>query len=586
MSFAWHCNGFCRPGDSDFGKSGRFSTVSGFGALEEIGVDSDGQPWDRVAGKAAEEALQRDEATSEEDVGLSDTSDTDISKVKGLPQIRGGEGGYSKSVSLDEDGLAKDGLAYHDRDELRRNHVRLKVTDTMGAVPSSALQLIINNPGKIHDYYNIAKKPLGKGAYGVVTVGHVKATEAARAVKSILKAGMKDHLAALKYEIEIMKRLDHPYIVMLFEIFEDRDHIYLVMELCSGGHLQHYVDNRGHLTEANAAAVMQQVCRAVFYLHRNSVCHRDLKSENLLLSTIAPLNAAGTNSLKVADFGMSTFFQPNLMLNAVVGTPSHMAPEVVARCYNQNCDYWAVGVVMYYIMCGVEPFDPKSSEPKRFTIDFKSLVWVSVSEDAITLVQGLLCKSVEHRVTACSALQHPWMLNHGPKPPEALLKPEVLDSLCRFRSENRFKRASLSVIASLLDEKVVAPSRKLFMALDESGDGLISFAELSAKLGEEAAKVILARGDGRTVKQKDFAFLEFVAATFDRRRCCTQDVCKTAFSVFDKDGNGSISLLELSSGKMLGKMSAKELSATLQALDKNGDQEIDFKEFMQNMRNV
>lgn len=144
----------------------------------------------------------------------------------------------------------------------------------------------------------------------------------------------------------------------------------------------------------------------------------------------------------------------------------------------------------------------------------------------------------------------------------------------------------MSIVASMLTEKDVESSRRLFMALDESGDGLISLNEIAAKLGEQTAKQIFTTDEGKRahLDKKEFTYLEFIAATFDRKKCLTKDVCKTAFLWFDKNDDGTISLAELVSGRMLGRLSAEEVALTLGDLDKDGNQEIDFTEFMQMMR--
>jgi calcium-dependent protein kinase len=474
------------------------------------------------------------------------------------------------------------------RGRTRRMHRLLNITDTMGIVPSSALQIMINNPGVITNFYTFYGDDLGKGSYGVVKRAKVTATGALRAVKLILKEPMKDFVGALKDEVDTMKKLDHPYIIMLYEVFEDLSTIYLVMELCSGGHLQAYIQAHGHLNETAAATAMQQLFRAVCYLHRNFICHRDLKSENLLLSSNEPFTAHGTSCLKVADFGMATIFKPKQFFTKVVGTPSHMAPEVLAKKYNESCDYFACGCIMFLAVSGVLPFDPDDQGPKRFKYQFAP-VWASISQEAVALVTGLLHMQMSKRMTAQKGLQDPWLLTCVPPPPDEPLTPEILERLAKFRSANRFRQAALSVVASMLGDSQVATCRRLFMCLDVTGDGLISLQELVDKIGEEKAQEIMKDNTttGRTGKQnrkKDFTYLEFIAATFDRKKCLTQAVCKVAFSSFDRNKDGSISMGELVGGRLLGHLTAEEINLTLQDLDKNGDQEIDFREFRGMMR--
>eukprot|EP00434_Breviolum_minutum_P018714 symbB.v1.2.016514.t1/scaffold1256.1/size241426/2 len=171
-------------------------------------------------------------------------------------------------------------------------------------------------------------KPLGKGSFGVVKRAYVLSTKAVRAVKFIAIERMKEKFCVLKNEIEIMKAVDHPNIIMLYEIFEDHRYLCLVMELCSGGTLLGRLKLTGHFCEDHTAICMKQILRAVFYLHRNWIVHRDLKAENVLLSTTENLNKT---LLKISDFGLSTTFRPKQVLTERVGTLTHMSPEVLDR---------------------------------------------------------------------------------------------------------------------------------------------------------------------------------------------------------------------------------------------------------------
>merc|ERR1719440_37327 len=128
------------------------------------------------------------------------------------------------------------------------------------------------------------KKKIGEGSYGSVSKGTNKATGAVRAVKTISKTQMKN-IERFKQEIAIMKMMDRPNIIKLYESFEDHRNIYLVMEICSGGELFDRIIESGHFTEVQAAILMQQIVRAIYYMHENHVCHRDLKPENFLFTT-------------------------------------------------------------------------------------------------------------------------------------------------------------------------------------------------------------------------------------------------------------------------------------------------------------
>eukprot|EP00931_Biecheleriopsis_adriatica_P056332 TRINITY_DN33380_c0_g2_i1.p1 TRINITY_DN33380_c0_g2~~TRINITY_DN33380_c0_g2_i1.p1 ORF type:complete len:654 (-),score=122.55 TRINITY_DN33380_c0_g2_i1:195-2156(-) len=474
------------------------------------------------------------------------------------------------------------------RSPSRRKMHWLKVTETMGINCSSALQLIINNPGELESYYTVDNETkLGQGTFGIVRTGTVKATKAARAVKSISKELMKERVSVLKHEIQVNLRADHPHLVMLYEIFEDRDHLHLVMTLCHGGHMQAYVEDNGRLRLGPAAAAMKQLLRAVFYLHRNWICHRDLKSENLLLLHPGPFTGLGSNLLKLADFGLSCFFKKGEILVSNVGTPSHMAPEVVAKRYNKCADMWSCGVIFFFLMSGTLPFDVKEEGVKRFQYSLGSAAWEQAGEDAASFIASLLERSVRKRVTAKDGLKHPFILNNVPIPPAAEIKPGMLARLKKYRSMDRFKRAVLNVVASLLSEAAAAPSHRVFEFLDVSGDGLIAIDELSKIVGKKEAEQVFTEAYERGgTRNQYFTYMEFLAATFDWKRYLTKAVLQTAFSCFDHDGDGSISMSELASGRLLGHLTARELQSTLEHLDKNGDQEIDFDEFTRFMQDL
>jgi calcium-dependent protein kinase len=151
-------------------------------------------------------------------------------------------------------------------------------------------QFILDRPGRIQDVYNMERKQIGEGSYGSVSKGLHKSTGVTRAIKTIAKAKMK-HVERFQREIAIMKIMDHPNIIKLFETFEDHHNIYLAMELCSGGELFDRIIEANHFNEKDAAIVMQQMLRAIFYLHEQHICHRDLKPENFLFQSKIRLKA-------------------------------------------------------------------------------------------------------------------------------------------------------------------------------------------------------------------------------------------------------------------------------------------------------
>ena len=147
----------------------------------------------------------------------------------------------------------------------------------------SKSDFIVENQGSFTDLYKVGEE-LGKGAFGEVRKCYLKTTMEARAAKIIKKDELTETTQVrLKYEIDLLKNLDHPNIVRLYEVFETDDIYVLITELCPGGELFDEIIERGSFTEKQAAVVMQQVISAIAYCHSKNVAHRDLKPENILL---------------------------------------------------------------------------------------------------------------------------------------------------------------------------------------------------------------------------------------------------------------------------------------------------------------
>merc|ERR1712032_682221 len=281
-----------------------------------------------------------------------------------------------------------------------------------------------------------------------------------------------------KQEIAIMKMMDHPNIVKLFETFEDHRNIYLVMELCSGGELFDRIIDAGHFTEVQAAILMQQILRAMFYMHENHICHRDLKPENFIFMTKDPIEKA---LLKIIDFGLSCKFEQGQVLTTKAGTPYYVAPQVLAGKYDHQSDIWSCGVIMFVLLCGYPPFYGETdadvlSKVRLGNFSFNAADWKNISEDAKNLIRMLLKMNPKDRYTAEQGLNHAWIKEKAPKATNTNLEQGFVDNLRGFRSQNKLKKAALQCIAGNLEEAQIKALRETFMALDHNGDGLLTSA--------------------------------------------------------------------------------------------------------------
>jgi len=465
--------------------------------------------------------------------------------------------------------------------------------DNVSATGLKHAGFVIDNPGKLQEFYDVDKKMLGQGSYGTVSKCSSKATKVVRAVKSIKKEQMKNNLDRFKQEIAIMKIMDHPNIIKLYESFEDHRNIYLILELCTGGELFDRIIDKGKFSEVQAAFVMQNMFRAIYYMHENHICHRDLKPENFLFTTKDPIEKT---HLKVIDFGLACKFEEGQDLKTKAGTPYYVAPQVLSGKYGCSSDLWSLGVIMYVVLCGYPPFygdndNEVLAKVRLGAFEFAQADWKNVSDDAKDLINCLLKVDPKARYTAEQSLSHIWVDKKAPKATGVELGSNIVDNLKGFRSQNKLKKAAMHVIASQLGEAQIKDLRAIFTQIDGNGDGLLTSAEMKKGLETAGLKEIPADlqailesvdSDGSGV----IDYTEFLAATLDKKVYMNEDVCWQAFRIFDRDGNGKIDKKEIAAVLNDDSVGAacSDMASLMAEIDKNGDGEIDFQEFMTMMK--
>jgi len=262
----------------------------------------------------------------------------------------------------------------------------------------------------------IVGEEIGRGAFSIVKKAKHKNTGEECAIKFIEKKFVdKQDLMLLAREIDIMKKVQHPNVLQLKEVFETDDVIALVMELVTGGELFYKIVEKGNYSERDAANIVRQMNTGVAYLHDSSVCHRDLKPENLLCSENS-LPEYQPFRVVIADFGLSKVFDGGEQLETSCGTPDYVAPEVITAegSYDKSVDMWSVGVITYVLLCGFSPF-LSSTQTGLFEkiikveYDFPDPEWTNISNEAKDFIRHLLVKDPEDRYTAKQCLQHPWL---------------------------------------------------------------------------------------------------------------------------------------------------------------------------------
>eukprot|EP00435_Cladocopium_sp_Y103_P054349 s1338_g17.t1 len=338
-----------------------------------------------------------------------------------------------------------------------------------------------------------------------------------------------------------------------------------------------------------------QSCFKDWLQSTGKVTHRDLKPENFLFTSKEPIEK---NFLKIIDFGLSCKYTDGQVLQTKAGTPYYVAPQVLHGKYDQAADLWSCGVIMFVLLCGYPPFFGDSdaevlAKVKTGSYSFNPADWKNVSEDAKNLIRQLLKMNPKERYTAEAALNHEWIKLKAPKATNVSLQSNFVDNLRHFRSQNKLKKAALHIIAGQLNEDQIKQLRDVFMMIDGNGDGFLTVNELKEGLAKAGLKDI--PQDLLQIMQEvdsdgsgNIDYTEFLAATLDKRMYIQEDVCWSAFRVFDRNGDGKISMEELQqvlgSNEVEEVVGVKALADLMLEVDGNGDGFIDFKEFLAMMR--
>ncbi|XP_069580155.1 NUAK family SNF1-like kinase 2 [Brachyistius frenatus] len=248
---------------------------------------------------------------------------------------------------------------------------------------------------------------LGKGTYGKVKKAKERSGRPV-AVKSIRKEKIKDEqdLIHIRREIEIMSSLCHPHIITIYEVFENKDKIVIVMEYASRGDLYDYICDKRSICEREARHFFRQIVSAVNYCHQNGIVHRDLKLENILLD--------GNGNVKIADFGLSNLYHGDELLQTFCGSPLYASPEIVnGRPYRgPEVDTWSLGVLLYTLVHGTMPFDGNNHKALVQQISTGNYRKPSNPSDACGLIRWMLMVNPERRATIEEIAGH-WWLNWG-----------------------------------------------------------------------------------------------------------------------------------------------------------------------------
>lgn len=254
------------------------------------------------------------------------------------------------------------------------------------------------------------EKTIGKGNFAIVKLATHIITKSKVAIKIIDKSQLdEDNLKKIFREIQIMKLLNHPHIIRLYQVMETERMIYLVTEYASKGEIFDHLVANGRMMEPEAREKFKQIVAAVSYCHRRCVVHRDLKAENLLLDS--------EMNIKIADFGFSNHFESGILLSTWCGSPPYAAPELFeGKEYDgPKADIWSLGVVLYVLVCGALPFDGSTLQSLRTRVlSGKFRIPYFMSTECEHLIRHMLIVDPERRLTIDQIIKHKWIQQDGP----------------------------------------------------------------------------------------------------------------------------------------------------------------------------
>ncbi|GAB1294198.1 Non-specific serine/threonine protein kinase [Apodemus speciosus] len=262
-------------------------------------------------------------------------------------------------------------------------------------------------------FYDI-EGTLGKGNFAVVKLGRHRITKTEVAIKIIDKSQLDAvNLEKIYREVQIMKMLDHPHIIKLYQVMETKSMLYLVTEYAKNGEIFDYLANHGRLNESEARRKFWQILSAVDYCHGRKVVHRDLKAENLLLDNNMNIKIAALRP----DFGFGNFFKTGELLATWCGSPPYAAPEVFEgqQYEGPQLDIWSMGVVLYVLVCGALPFDgPTLPILRQRVLEGRFRIPYFMSEDCEHLIRRMLVLDPSKRLSIAQIKEHKWMLIEVP----------------------------------------------------------------------------------------------------------------------------------------------------------------------------
>ena len=413
----------------------------------------------------------------------------------------------------------------------------LKKSNSLNEIRFRMSDFVSQNHENLYKVYKILFPPLGRGAYGEVRKAiHLKTGET-RAIKMLMLQEVNaQSKRKLINEVNVMKCLDHPHIVKIYEFFDHESALYIVMEYLEGEPLFDYlIRHTPAITEKMVAEIMHQILSAIYFMHLNGIVHRDIKSENIVFN--------GKN-ITVIDVGTSKIMTSESRLRDAKGTAFYMAPEVIKGSYNEKCDIWSCGIVFYILLTGRPPFTVASKTNVfnqilnlEFELPLNKIT--GVSKEALNLLHSMLEEKPENRIRAEDALRHPFFdkrtQEHSPQ-----ILVNVVQNMEAFMFKTKLQEAIfMYILNALVSQNEKEEIIRTFKAMDVNNDGVLSKQELREGLINAGKMLSDEEIDDIFIKididgSGTISYSEYMAAAIDKDRMLSEEKLIKVFKIFDK----------------------------------------------------
>ena len=502
------------------------------------------------------------------------------------------EGKYTRKISSDPESYDEDITEFEEKPKEEKPEAPKDIKN-MKIKANKLFMERHQSPWKIYEEL----EEIGFGMYGVVKKVRLRTNpEIIRAMKIIPEENVvQGEGASLIDEIEILKNLEHPNIMKIYECFVDNNNYYIVSEYCDQGHLLSKLEKLERMDQIVVKFLMDQIFNAVAYLHSKNVLHGDIKLENILLIKIKKrsgrrftsinqdfneneeltedinknFGARKTSSksnnyikdmmnyeVKLIDFGCSKYFvkkktKKKKKLRGIIGTSIYCSPEVVDNLYDERSDEWSCGVLMYILLSGVPPFFGETEEEifekvKKCKYDFTPAPFKKVSKNCKDLIRRLLEPKKQYRIKANEALRHPFFTESF-DPNSAMTEDKDLNVLKNFINPVKYMSKFHEAVAVFVCVNYIPPEEEntlktVFRYLDKNGKGIISketmkegLEEIGININDEELKKIFNEIDEDG--SEFIEYQEFIRNTCDLKKLINEANLKNVFNVIcgDKD---------------------------------------------------